>query len=79
MLVPDGWWEHTILPAVAEINDVAAVQEVVRRLVALGRYLKDRRQRFEVDAARIAAELRIGELLGPGEVAEEDRHPEASQ
>src|SRR5947209_8217418 len=65
-IIQAGWWERTALPAITRIDELDVAQEMARRVAALGKYVKDRKQRFELDAARIVAEIRIGELLGNG-------------
>jgi hypothetical protein len=47
-MLPTGWWERTILPVADRIDDVAQAQEMARRLAALGQYVKNRQQRFEL-------------------------------
>src|SRR6266852_703106 len=66
-IIQAGWWERTALPAITRIDELDVAQEMARRVAALGKYVKDRTQRFELDAARIVAEVRIGELLGNGQ------------
>lgn len=50
-----------------ETRDLAAAQELVRRLDAFGRYLRDREGRDLVQAEVRRTEVLIGELLGPAE------------
>lgn len=63
--IPAGWYRERAIPYFDSVDDVDEVVSDTRRLAALSKYVKDREQRGEVDAARIVAEMRIGELLGP--------------
>lgn len=64
-LLPKGWWEDHALPLFDAMDSPDDVDEDKRRLAAVAKYVKDRDQRFELDAATRVAEIRIGELVGP--------------
>lgn len=66
-LLPRGWWRDHALPILEEIGDVDALRQDSARLAALRKYVNDRAQRFELEAAQRWCEVRIGELLGEGE------------
>lgn len=61
--LPSGWWRDHAVPYFDSVTEVDAVADDARRLAALASYVKNRQQRDELDAARIVAETRIGELL----------------
>ncbi len=67
------WWRDYAMPVLAEMTDIDEVREDARRLAALSKYVKDRNQRFELDAALRGAEIRIGELLGNGKESQGER------
>src|SRR5262249_58313860 len=55
------------------IDSLDVVEEGRRRLMALRKYLTDRASRVELQASERWCEVRIGELLGPGESTQGQR------
>lgn len=75
--IAKGWWRDHAFPVIEKMTDIEEVREDARRLAALSRYVKNRDQRFELDAALRGTEIRIGELLGEAEVGS-NQHSEGS-
>lgn len=63
--VPAGWWREFVMPQVEQMDDPADVDEWKRQVAAVSKYVKDREQRFQLDAAARIAEMRIAALIGP--------------
>lgn len=63
--IPKDWWETHALPVLQEMDDPEAVDHDMRALAAFAKYVKDRAQRDELDAASRVAEMRLVELVGP--------------
>lgn len=79
-LVPDGWWESTVMPWADEQTDEQSLQEANAQIAGMqAAYEQMNADTLELTRARRVIEIRWGELLGPARVgrpsADEERSP----
>lgn len=68
-LVPDGWWESTVMPWADEQTDEQALQDASAQVAGMqAAYEQIGADTLELTRARRVIEIRWGELLGPARV-----------
>lgn len=65
-LVPDGWWESTVMPWADEQTDEQSLQDAAAQIAGMeAAYEQIGADTLELTRARRVIEIRWGELLGP--------------
>jgi len=65
-LVPDGWWEATVMPWADEQTDEQSLQDAAAQIAGMqAAYEQIGSDTLELTRARRVIEIRWGELLGP--------------